>query len=195
VLRTALRQDPDVILVGEMRDKETVEIGLRAAITGHLVLSTLHTNDAPSTAVRLLDMGAPGFLIANALQAVIAQRLIRRLCDRCAAPQPPTEREAAWLSSFAGETGRAGDFRTGRGCNHCNQTGYAGRVGIYELLEMDAALGDALRTGEASVFAAAVRQCAGYRPLAHAALDQARRGLTSLAEVLRVIGSDWHDGG
>ncbi len=195
VLRTALRQDPDVILVGEMRDRETVEIGLRAAITGHVVLSTLHTNDAPSTAVRLLDMGAPGFLIANALQAVIAQRLIRRLCDRCAKPQPPTEREAAWLRSFAGDTALTGEYRAGSGCNHCNQTGYSGRIGIYELLEIDAALADALRTGEAPVFAAAVRACAGYRPLAHAALDQARRGLTGLGEVLRVVGSDVHDGG
>jgi len=158
------------------------------------VLSTLHTNDAPSTAVRLLDMGAPGFLIANALQAIIAQRLIRRLCDRCAKPQPPGEREAAWLQSFAGETALAGQYKAGSGCNQCNQTGYAGRVGIYELLEMDAALGDALRTGEAQVFTAAVHASAHYRPLAHAALDQARRGLTSLAEVLRVIGSDYHDG-
>jgi MSHA biogenesis protein MshE len=190
VLRTALRQDPDVILVGEMRDKETVEIGLRAAITGHLVLSTLHTNDAPSTAVRLLDMGAAGFLIANALQAVIAQRLIRRLCERCAKPQPPAAQEAAWLRSFAGETALAGQYKAGAGCNQCNQTGYSGRIGIYELLEMDPALCDALRTGDAQVFSAAVRQSAGYRPLAHAALEQARRGLTSLGEVLRVIGSE-----
>ncbi len=195
VLRTALRQDPDVILVGEMRDKETVEIGLRAAITGHLVLSTLHTNDAPSTAVRLLDMGAPGFLIANALQAVIAQRLIRRLCDRCAKPRQPTSQETVWLRSLAGDTALAGEYKSAPGCNHCNQTGYAGRIGIYELLEMDAELADALRTNEAPVFVAAVRRCAGYRPLVHAALDQARHGLTSLAEVLRVIGSDFHDGG
>ncbi len=195
VLRTALRQDPDVILVGEMRDKETVEIGLRAAITGHLVLSTLHTNDAPSTAVRLLDMGAPGFLIANALQAVIAQRLIRRLCDRCARPRPPTPQESVWLRSLAGDTALAGEYKSAPGCNHCNQTGYAGRIGLYELLEMDAELADALRTNEAPVFVAAVRRSAGYRPLVHAALDQARQGLTSLAEVLRVIGSDFHDGG
>jgi MSHA biogenesis protein MshE len=194
VLRTALRQDPDVILVGEMRDKETVEIGLRAAITGHLVMSTLHTNDAPSTAVRLLDMGAPGFLIANALRAVVAQRLIRRLCDRCAKPAQPTPQETVWLQSFAGDNALAGSYKTGAGCNHCNKTGYIGRIGVYELLEMDADLADALRSGDAQVFAAAVRRSTSYRPLAHAALDQARRGLTSLTEVLRVIGSDFSDG-
>jgi len=195
VLRTALRQDPDVILVGEMRDKETVEIGLRAAITGHLVMSTLHTNDAPSTAIRLLDMGAPGFLIANALQAVIAQRLIRKICERCSKPHKPTEQETLWLQSFAGETALAGQYRAGAGCNHCNQTGYSGRIGVYELLEMNPALCDALRTGDAQVFAAAVRQSAGYRPLVRAAIDQAMLGLTSLAEVSRAIGSDSHDGG
>ncbi len=194
VLRTALRQDPDVILVGEMRDRETVEIGLRASITGHLVLSTLHTNDAPSTAVRLLDMGAPGYLIASALHAVIAQRLIRRLCQRCSKPHVPDARERVWMDTAAGQAGLDGEYRSPVGCNECNRTGYAGRIGVYELLELDPAVAEALRSGDTALFAAAVRASAAYRPLVRGALDHAARGLTSISEVLRVIGSDVHAG-
>lgn len=190
VLRAALRQDPDIILVGEMRDRETVEIGLRAAITGHLVLSTLHTNDAPSTAVRLLDMGAPGYLIASALQAIVAQRLIRRLCETCSKPYEPDTHEQFWLESVAGSDAVKHEYRKAVGCNHCNQIGYSGRVGIYELLELDNNLRDALRNTDAMAFVNAAGRTPTYRPLAAAAIDHARLGVTSLAEVLRVVGGD-----
>jgi MSHA biogenesis protein MshE len=191
VLRTSLRHDPDVILVGEMRDRETVEIGLRAAITGHLVLSSLHTNDAPSTAIRLLDMGAAGYLIGSALQAVIAQRLIRRLCPRCSEAHPPEPQETIWLQSVARESTSNGEFRGPVGCNDCNRTGYSGRIGIYELLELDHGLTEALRNENSSAFAARCKEAKGYRPLPLAALDHAREGVTSLAEVMRVVGADF----
>jgi MSHA biogenesis protein MshE len=190
VLRAALRQDPDVILVGEMRDRETVEIGLRAAITGHLVLSTLHTNDAPSTAVRLLDMGAAGYLIASALQAVVAQRLIRRLCERCSKPHPLEEQERIWLESVAGGGAAAAQYRRAGGCNQCNQTGYSGRIGIYELLELNRELCDALRMNDAAAFVDAANRAPGFQSLQTAALTHAQHGVTSLAEVLRAVGGD-----
>ncbi len=188
VLRTALRQDPDVVLVGEMRDQETAEIGLRAAMTGHLVLSTLHTNDAVSTVHRLMDMGAPGYLIASALRAIIAQRLVRRVCPHCAAPYTPDAQAHAFLATL-GATGEA-PYVAGTGCTHCNQQGYRGRVGIYELLEPDEAMGDALRRGDTEGFTRAARESAGYRPLVAYALDAARKGETTLAEVMRLAGED-----
>ena len=191
VLRTSLRHDPDVILIGEMRDRETVEIGLRAAITGHLVLSSLHTNDAPSTAIRLLDMGAAGFLIASALQAVVAQRLIRRLCAKCAKPHKLDQHEEVWLQSVPGFEPGADDYLEPEGCSDCNQTGYQGRIGVYELLEIDFALADALRTENSSAFVERSARAEGYRPLALSALDHAKQGVTSLAEVMRVMGADF----
>ncbi|MGA8204353.1 MAG: GspE/PulE family protein [Woeseiaceae bacterium] len=190
VLRTALRQDPDIILVGEMRDRETVEIGLRASITGHLVLSTLHTNDAPSTAVRLLDMGAPGYLIASALQAIVAQRLIRRLCDRCSKSHRPDAAEQSWLEGVIGGDAEVREYRRAVGCNHCNQVGYSGRIGVYELLELNGDLRDALRRDDAIGFVAATEKAPGYRSLTVAAMEHAREGVTSLSEVMRVVGAD-----
>jgi MSHA biogenesis protein MshE len=153
VLRTCLRQDPDVILVGEMRDQETVDIGLRAAMTGHLVFSTLHTVNAVATVSRLLEMGAPGYLLAAALNGIIAQRLIRRVCDNCKVSVELTPGEQAWLSGqqVAGH-GKAGKFTRGAGCNHCLQTGYRGRLGVYELLEMDAELTGAMQREDLDEF-------------------------------------------
>src|SRR5574341_605680 len=124
VLRTALRQDPDVILVGEMRDQGTVETGLRAAITGDLVLSTLHTNDAVSTPIRLLDMGAPRYMVAMSLQVVVAQRLVRLVCESCGEPCSPGPQAEQWLRTVVGDLADTGQFRAGRGCNQCNSTEY-----------------------------------------------------------------------
>ena len=189
VLRTALRQDPDIILVGEMRDRETVDIGLRAAMTGHLVFSTLHTVSAVATANRLLDMGAAGYLIGAALQGIVAQRLVRRVCESCAEPAELSVGQSAWLKTMLGskQLGEA-KFVHGRGCNYCQLTGYRGRIGVYELLEMDAGLTDALRREDLSGFVALAAKKKSYVPLVNCALDYALSGITSLDEVLRVAG-------
>ncbi|MCH8499972.1 MAG: GspE/PulE family protein [Marinobacter sp.] len=187
VLRAALRQDPDVILVGEMRDRETVEIGLRAAMTGHLVMSTLHTNDSISSAIRLIDMGAQPFLVASSLLAVLAQRLIRRVCDNCKAPYEPTEQEKIWLESFNRDPlDIAAGFVQGRGCYQCGNTGYKGRIGVYEMLEMNEGMLDALRRQDAADFTNEARRSSLFRPLGQCAMDYALQGVTSLQEVARV---------
>lgn len=186
VLRSTLRQDPDILLVGEMRDNETVEIGLRGAITGHLVLTTLHTNDAVTSALRLIDMGAPGYLVASALRAVVAQRLVRRVCEHCVEERAPDEGQATWLTVLSGEAPGQHTYHKGRGCQSCNFTGYSGRIGVYELLELDQPMMDALRRNDAEGFAKAARQHEHYRPLALTALDYARQGITSVDEVLRL---------
>ena len=184
VLRSTLRQDPDVILVGEMRDAETAEIGLRAAITGHLVLSTLHTRDAISTPFRLLDMGVPSFMVATSLQAVIAQRLIRINCAECVQAQEPSGQERAWLTGLL-DAGEAVAPKRGLGCSACNGTGFSGRMGIYELLEMDAALTQAASRADPAAFMAAARERMKGHTLAHHALELVRQGRTSLAEAMR----------
>lgn len=185
VLRATLRQDPDVILVGEMRDPETAEIGMRSAITGHLVLSTLHTRDAMSTPFRLLDMGVPAYMVATSLQAVIAQRLLRLNCPECAEPHAPTAQEQAWLDGML-PPGQTLVSQRGRGCSACNGTGYAGRQGVYELLEMDATLAQAASHADPAAFLHAARERMQGHTIAHHALELVRQGRTSLAEALRV---------
>jgi MSHA biogenesis protein MshE len=185
VLRAMLRQDPDVILVGEMRDPETAQIALRAAMTGHLVLSTLHTNDAASTPVRLLDMGVPAFMVATSVQGVVAQRLVRKVCDHCKAPHDATPQERVWLGRAAEAGGDAG-FVAGRGCDRCHHTGYAGRRAIHELLEIDTALADTLAREAPARFVAAARASLAGRTLRDQAIALARAGVTSLAEAMRV---------
>ncbi|HEX5421813.1 MAG TPA: GspE/PulE family protein [Gammaproteobacteria bacterium] len=188
VLRTALRQDPDIVLVGEMRDRETVEMGLRAAMTGHLVLSTLHTIDAVSTVNRLLDLGAEGYMIASALDCIVSQRLVRRICDNCAQPAELTVQQRAWLARYLAEDeAAAGRFLAGAGCTYCNMTGYRGRVGVYELLEMDAALVDAIRRTDLAAFVQRARRAPGYVPLVERALEYALNGITSVEELMRVL--------
>ena len=187
VLRTALRQDPDIIMVGEMRDRETIEIGLRSALTGHLVLSTLHTNDAISSVTRLLDMNAPGYLVASSLRAIMAQRLIRKLCDSCKVPHQPEAAEIVWLSGLAGRDLDAAEFKQGNGCQSCNYIGYKGRIGVFELLEIDDNLMSSLKNDDTDGFAVAARQNLNYRPLAAVALDYALQGLTSVSEVLKLV--------
>jgi MSHA biogenesis protein MshE len=187
ILRASLRQDPDVLLVGEMRDSETVEIGLRGAITGHLVLSTLHTNDAITSALRLMDMGAPGYLVASALRVIVAQRLVRRVCSKCGQSHTPDASEQVWLAHLVGEAKALTlHFHKGTGCHNCNFTGYQGRIGVHELLELDQTMMSALRNQDADAFAQAARSNPGYRPLAFVALDYAAQGITSLDEVLRL---------
>lgn len=186
VLRTTLRQDPDVIMVGEMRDTETAEIGLRGALTGHLVLSTLHTNDAISSAVRLLDMGAPGYLVASSLRAIIAQRLVRRVCNNCAVDYYPTEEELFWLGHIDSQVSSM-KFKHGAGCQNCSQTGYQGRVGVFELLEMTEAMMNALKVSDTAAFTAAAERSPHYAPLSHVALSYAKMGITTVDEVLKLV--------
>jgi MSHA biogenesis protein MshE len=185
ILRTALRQDPDIVLVGEMRDQETTEIGLRAAMTGHLVFSTLHTQSAVSTVGRLLDMGAQGYLIAAALDCVLAQRLVRRVCDNCAQPAKPTIQQQSWLARFLSEADiDAARFVEGAGCTYCNMTGYRGRIGIYELLEVDAGIAAAIRANDLGELERLAANAPMYVPLIERALDNALAGTTSVAELM-----------
>ncbi len=186
VLRACLRQDPDILLIGEMRDEETVSIGLRAAITGHLVFATLHTNDAVTSALRLIDMGAPGYLVSSALVGVIAQRLIRKVCLRCQTQYQPDKLEMSWLKTMQDKDWTRVQFTYGRGCQHCHDTGYQGRVGVFELLESDTAMINALRASDPLAFAQAAYQAKGYTPLVQVALDYAQEGITTLEEVMKL---------
>ena len=186
VLRSALRQDPDVVLVGEMRDQETAAIGLRAALTGHLVLSTLHTNDAASTPIRLMDMGVPRYMVSTALQVVLAQRLVRLICESCTQPGELTATEHEWLKQVPEEAAGNPIFQRGRGCAHCNGTGYNGRTGVYEMLEVTPAVADAANNPDPAYFLAVARkQMAGHTLRSHA-VSLARIGKTTVAEAMRV---------
>ncbi len=186
VLRAALRQDPDILLVGEIRDQETAEIALRSAMTGHMVLSTLHTNDAVSSAMRLVDMGVEGFLAATALRAVVAQRLVRRLCEYCCVPHELTKKDSDWIELNMREDASTANFKKPYGCHRCNNTGYRGRIGVFELLVMNDKLADALRRADAAAFVHEAKSSPGYQPLVISALKNAARGMTSLEEVFRV---------
>jgi MSHA biogenesis protein MshE len=186
VLRSALRQDPDVILVGEMRDKTTAEIGMRAAMTGHLVLSTLHTNDAASTPARLIDMGVPQWMVALALQLVVAQRLVRTLCAVCTEPHEPTPQELVWLRNEVGPDVDYSGLRRGRGCPDCNQTGHKGRTGVYEFLQMTLPLVDAMGASDPTAFSRMAREQMAGNTLRRDAVRLALAGRTTVAEAMGV---------
>lgn len=186
VLRSALRQDPDVILVGEMRDAETAQIGLRAAMTGHLVLSTLHTRDAAGTLFRLVDMGTPRFMVASSVQAVIAQRLLRRICESCIEPHQPSTQEREWLRAEGVAEDTLAGLTHGRGCSHCNGTGYHGRMGVYEMLEMSKEMAEAAAHDSVNHFMQAAAQYMRGKTLLDHAFSQMLQGHTSVAEVMRL---------
>ncbi len=186
VLRSVLRHDPDIVLVGEMRDVETAQIGLRAAMTGHFVLSTLHTNDAVSTVLRLVDMGTEPYLVAGAVRGILAQRLVRRVCENCAAPDILEDNVRAFLKEELQAQRPDISLRKGKGCNYCNQTGYQGRVGVYEYLAMTPELVELLHQGEVLQFAKRASQQTGYHSLRHSAFQLAIQGLTTVDEMLRV---------
>lgn len=186
VLRSALRQDPDVILVGEMRDKSTVETGMRAAMTGHMVFSTLHTNDAVSTPVRLLDMGAPRYMVALSLQLVIAQRLVSVVCASCAREHKLLPNEREWLRHEFGDTLDRYRYVEGAGCTHCNGSGFSGRTGVYEMLEMTAPVVAAANSDDIQAFIDAARaQMAGNNLRRHATV-LAASGKTTVDEAMRI---------
>ena len=186
ILRSALRQDPDVILVGEMRDQETVEVGLRAAMTGHMVLSTLHTNDAISTPIRLLDMGAPRYMVAMSLHLVLAQRLVRLICESCIEEHTPLPSEREWLRYELSDAVDSHQYMRGVGCSQCNNTGYLGRTGVYEMLEMTRPVVEAANSVDPSLFVQVARkQMHGHTLRRHAAA-LAAQGRTSVDEAMKV---------
>lgn len=186
-LRTLLRQDPDVILVGETQDVETAQLMIRAALTGHLVFSTLHTNDALGAVARLLDLGIAPYLLAPTLRGVLAQRLVRRLCPECAEPEPDAD---ALFARFQLVPPSGSEVRPSRprGCAACLGTGYRGRVGVYELCVVDAALQTAIAAGGDSLRLEAIAKAAGFRTLLEDGVRKALRGVTTLEEVFRVTG-------
>ncbi|MGH1364869.1 MAG: GspE/PulE family protein [Calditrichia bacterium] len=186
ILRTVLRQDPDIIMLGEIRDGETAEIAIRSALTGHMVLSTLHTNDAISTIARLMDMGTKPFLVANSLRMILAQRLVRRICKSCQV-EDPTVLERYTSYSLPSEVKKAKHFR-GAGCNRCHQSGYSGRMAILESLVIDAELADFItrRVSVQQLTEAAWKK--GFRPLQQAGYEHVISGETTLDEV---IGETW----
>ena len=186
VLRTALRQDPDIILIGEMRDQETAEIGMRAAMTGHLVLSTLHTNDALSTPIRLLDMGVPRYMVALSIQMVLAQRLLRVICDNCAEPHELVPHEREWLKYELGERVDNFKYRHGAGCAHCANTGFTGRQAVYEFLEMSNALVEAANHGDPNEFIQIGREQMAGNTLRRDAVRLAVTGRTTVDEAMRI---------
>ncbi len=190
-LRHVLRQDPDVIMVGEIRDKDTAEIAIRASLTGHLVFSTLHTNDAPGALTRLIDMGIEPFLVTSAIELVIAQRLVRRLCPDCAKPEPVNKLKLrdtlAVLGIDPAEADLVESLKQPCGCDRCRGTGYRGRIGIFEILKPNDELHDLVIKREST---RTLTQCArkhGMRPLQVSGWEKVQAGHTTLDEVLRVI--------
>jgi len=186
VLRSALRQDPDVILVGEMRDQETAETGLRASMTGHMVLSTLHTNDAVSTPIRLLDMGVPRYMVALSLQMVLAQRLVRVICESCPVPYQLDPHEHEWLRQEVGDLVDAHKYQHGEGCSQCNGTGYQGRTGVYEMLEMTQAVTEAANQDDSNAFVRIAREQIGDNTLRHHAALLVLAGRTTAEEAMKI---------
>ncbi|OGI01978.1 MAG: hypothetical protein A2Y25_08390 [Candidatus Melainabacteria bacterium GWF2_37_15] len=182
ILRAFLRQDPDIMLVGETRDRETAKIAVEAALTGHLVFTTLHTNDAPGAIMRLSEMEVEPFLIASSTIGVIAQRLLRRICTQCKEEFIPDEH----ILKFLGIQNKPGTYFKGKGCEKCNDTGYKGRVGAYEVMKINDELRDLIAKGANTALLRYTAQQAGMRTLIEYSLDLAREGLTTLDEVIRV---------
>ncbi len=188
VLRTALRQDPDIILVGEVRDQETASIAIRAALTGHLVLASLHTNDATSSVTRLMDMGMEGYLIATALRTVLAQRLVRRICESCREECQITDNERNWAIKVGGKHYKDTPFYHGKGCAYCNNSGFHGRTGVFELFELNSKVIDALSNNDPNAFNLAIESHQKKHSLSLSALETAKSGETTISEALRIAG-------
>jgi type II secretory ATPase GspE/PulE/Tfp pilus assembly ATPase PilB-like protein len=185
-LRSLLRQDPDVIMVGEMRDRDTATVATQAALTGHLVLTTLHTNDAITAVARLIDLGIEPFLVSATLQAVLAQRLVRKVCDGCRTEYTP---DHVALKSVFGSSGPKGPFQRGAGCAKCRGTGYAGRTGLFELLRVNDDIREAIAARVDKMALAELARRAGLRPMVDAGRVKVMSGETTPEEVARVLGS------
>ena len=190
-LRHVLRQDPDVIMVGEIRDKDTAEIAIRASLTGHLVFSTLHTNDAPGAITRLVDMGIEPFLVASAIELVIAQRLVRRLCPECSRPAPISrvklDESLAILGCDPKEAADVTELAAPVGCDRCRGTGYRGRIGIFEIFRLNEEMHQLVLKRESTRTLAECARRHGMRTLGQSGWEKVRRGHTTFDEVLRVI--------
>jgi len=183
-LRAILRQDPDIVLVGEARDKETAQIAVQASLTGHLVFTTLHTNDAPTAVTRLIDMGVEPFLLAATLETVCAQRLVRTICIKCKAPYEPSDEELLQLNlkrrDVAGQR-----FYYGKGCDHCKGTGYKGRTALFELMDINDSLRELILGKASATQLRLAAQRAGMRPLRDSGIQKVFAGLTTIEEVVR----------
>jgi len=184
-LRSILRQDPDIIMIGEIRDTETVEIAIRAAITGHLVLSTIHTNDSVSTIYRLVDMGIPPYMVAASLVGIIAQRLIRLICPNCREAYTPTKIELD-LAGMNQEESQAHEFFRGTGCNMCNRTGYKGRIAAHEILMVDNTFRDLVHKNAALNDLRKYAVSIGMETLRESAYIVFKEGRTSLEEIISI---------
>jgi type IV pilus assembly protein PilB len=189
IIRAMLRQNPNILLVGEIRDEETANTAIQASLTGHLVFSTLHTNDAPSAVTRLVDIGVQPFLVASSVMAVMAQRLVRKVCPKCKARVEPPGHILQGLG-LRPEIAKKANFMKGKGCAHCNKTGYRGRMGIYELMIMSSTIREMTFKGEPTENLRRVARKQGMRTLFEDGMIKAIKGLTSLEEVLRITQHD-----
>ena len=185
VIRSMLRQAPNVILVGEMRDTETAQMGIQASLTGHLVFSTLHTNDAPGAITRMIDMGVPAYLVASSVIAVMAQRLVRVNCTKCKQPFQPldTQIEAAGVTP---EMLKGATFMKGRGCAHCQKSGYKGRLGIFELMVMNSKIRELAFQGAPTNEIRRAAVGSGMNVMFNDGVQKVLRGITTFDEVFRV---------
>jgi type IV pilus assembly protein PilB len=182
-LRTRLRQDPDIVLVGEIRDYETAEVAVQAALTGHLVLSTLHTNDAPSTVTRLMNMGLEPFLVTASVNTIVAQRLVRKLCTRCKSPSPVPKEQLIKIGFSPQEASKVIPM-IGKGCQDCGRSGYKGRVSVYEIMEFTPKLKELVLSGVSSIELKKQAILEGMKTLRTAALGKVSAGITSLEEAV-----------
>jgi type IV pilus assembly protein PilB len=185
IIRAMLRQAPNIILVGEMRDYETASMGIQASLTGHLVFSTLHTNDAPGAVTRMVDMGVPSYLVAGSVIGIMAQRLVRVICPKCKQPHSPTPKQLE-VAGITPEQVASANFMKGRGCNHCGQSGYRGRLGIFELMLMTSKLRELAFQGASTQDIRKEAIKGGMATLYDDGIRKVLEGITTLEEVFRV---------
>jgi type IV pilus assembly protein PilB len=185
IIKSMLRQAPNIILVGEMRDAETAQMGIQASLTGHLVFSTLHTNDAPSAITRMVDMGVPSYLVASSVIAVLAQRLVRVICPKCKQPLRPSE-AVLEMAGISPEVAQMANFAKGKGCGNCSKTGFRGRIGIYEVMLMTSKIREMAfkNASTQDIRKAAIAQ--GMNTLYQDGIGKVLKGVTTLEEVMRV---------
>jgi type IV pilus assembly protein PilB len=183
-LRSILRQDPDVVMVGEIRDLETAEIAAQASLTGHIVFTTLHTNDAPSSVARLLDLGIEPFLLTATIEGIVAQRLVRKICEQCKTPFRPTESQLMELGLSPNDV-KGKQFYYGAGCSKCNNTGYRGRTGLYEIMTFNDEIRELIMNHASSNVLRTASQKAGMRLLRDAGLSAIYDGVTTIDEVVK----------